>query len=107
LLADIQDSPGGVGNKVAEVVYDASIGLWGYLHLRKDKIEPNYIDTVIGVFMEQVYIFIYIYRCVYICMNVYLYMKISVHGYNNLSKITCKYIYLLIHTYIRRRKVSV
>jgi hypothetical protein len=53
LLADIQDSVGGVGNKIAEVVYDASIGLWGYLHLRKDKVEPNFIDTVIGVFMEQ------------------------------------------------------
>ena len=26
---------GGSTNRIAEVVYDASIGLWGYLHLRK------------------------------------------------------------------------
>jgi hypothetical protein len=57
LLADIQDLPQTIGKgpkwQIAEVVYDALIGIWGYLHLRKDKTEPNYIDTVIGVFMEQ------------------------------------------------------
>ena len=33
LLADMQERGG--ASRIAEVVYDASIGLWGYLHLRK------------------------------------------------------------------------
>lgn len=40
-------------NPIAEVSYDASVGLWTYLHLRRDKVQPNFIDSVIGVFMEQ------------------------------------------------------
>ena len=38
---------------IAEVVFDEKIGKWGYLRLRKDKSEPNYIATVLGVSMEQ------------------------------------------------------
>ena len=34
-------------------MFDVHIGLWKYLKFRKDKDEPNYIDTVVGVFMEQ------------------------------------------------------
>lgn len=39
--------------RIAEVYYDASIGMWGYQHLRRDKAEPNLLFTVLGVFMEQ------------------------------------------------------
>lgn len=38
---------------IVEVAYDISIGMWSYLHLRKDKDKPNFIDSVMGVFMEQ------------------------------------------------------
>lgn len=38
---------------IAEVAFDEKIGKWGYLKLRKDKNEPNYITTVLGVSMEQ------------------------------------------------------
>ena len=38
---------------IAEVVFDEKIGKWGYLRLRKDKSDPNYIATVLGVSMEQ------------------------------------------------------
>ena len=27
--------------------------MWAYLHLRTDKDKPNFIDSVMGVFMEQ------------------------------------------------------
>jgi hypothetical protein len=27
--------------------------MWSYIHHRKDKAAPNYIDTVLGVFVEQ------------------------------------------------------
>ena len=51
LNADVQTSV----NKIiiAEVVFDEKIGKWGYLRLRRDKSEPNYITTVLGVSMEQ------------------------------------------------------
>ena len=51
LSADVQTSV----NKIiiAEVVFDEKIGKWGYLRLRRDKSEPNYITTVLGVSMEQ------------------------------------------------------
>jgi hypothetical protein len=38
---------------IAEVVFDEKVGKWRYLRLRKDKMEPNYIATVMGVSMEQ------------------------------------------------------
>ena len=38
---------------IVEVSYDTQIGLWKYLKYRSDKDEPNYIDTVIGVMLEQ------------------------------------------------------
>lgn len=38
---------------IVEVAYDIQIGMWSYLHLRKDKDKPNFIDSVMGVFMEQ------------------------------------------------------
>ena len=30
------------------MAFDPNIGLWAYLHLRKDKAVPNFIDTVLG-----------------------------------------------------------
>ena len=39
--------------KIVEVSYDVNIGMWSYVHLRKDKNQPNFIDAVFGVFMEQ------------------------------------------------------
>ena len=62
LLADVDEAahaagaPLGMGGgrpPVVEVAYDASIGLWSYCHLRNDKSNPNFIDTVLGVFVEQ------------------------------------------------------
>lgn len=38
---------------IAEVAYNPSIGCWTYFHFREDKTEPNHINTVISVFMEQ------------------------------------------------------
>lgn len=38
---------------IAEVKYDIKVGKWSYVKLRSDKVEPNYIDTVLGVFTEQ------------------------------------------------------
>ena len=38
---------------MVEVAYDVNVGMWSYLHYRKDKKQPNYIDTVLGVFVEQ------------------------------------------------------
>lgn len=38
---------------IVEVAYDIQVGMWAYLHLRKDKNAPNYIDSVLGVFTEQ------------------------------------------------------
>lgn len=66
LIADFQDnlssnfnfntnstSTNGVSGRIAEVSYDVNIGLWNYMHLRKDKIESNYIVTVMAIFLEQ------------------------------------------------------
>mmetsp|Transcript_13537 Transcript_13537/g.20314 ORF Transcript_13537/g.20314 Transcript_13537/m.20314 type:complete len:704 (+) Transcript_13537:1725-3836(+) len=54
LYADIEENiqPGGPP-AVVEVAYDVNVGMWSYLHYRKDKKQPNYIDTVLGVFVEQ------------------------------------------------------
>ena len=41
------------GAPIVEVAYDIQVGMWAYLHLRKDKDKPNFIDSVMGVFMEQ------------------------------------------------------
>lgn len=38
---------------IAEVGYDVVVGLWTYMKLRRDKVKPNYIDTVMGVLMEH------------------------------------------------------
>ena len=37
---------------IAEVAYMPDIGLWSYFQLRKDKTEPNFITTVLGVCIE-------------------------------------------------------
>jgi hypothetical protein len=54
LKADVEDlrAPPQVP-RIAEVVFDAALGQWIYMKLREDKTDPNYIDTVMGVFMEQ------------------------------------------------------
>ena len=50
LLADYEDH----GKKtIAEVSYDTSVGSWVYSHLRKDKVDPNFIDVVMSVLVEQ------------------------------------------------------
>jgi hypothetical protein len=38
---------------IAEVAYDLRFGQWRYLKMRVDKQDPNYIDSVLGVFTEQ------------------------------------------------------
>jgi len=38
---------------IAECVYMPDLGLWRYLHLRKDKNRSNYIGTVLSVYVEQ------------------------------------------------------
>ena len=55
LLADMQeDGHGKAGSPViVECAYDTAIGMWRYLRLRKDKENPNHIDTVLGVFAEM------------------------------------------------------
>ena len=56
LLADIEDPELGAktaGVFIAEVAYDPQVGLWSYCLLRKDKDQPNFIDSVLGVFTEQ------------------------------------------------------
>ena len=52
LIADIEDS--GNTTNIAEVAYNSIYGYWVYFHLRGDKQAPNYINTVIGVLMEQI-----------------------------------------------------
>lgn len=51
LTADIQEL--GKARCVAEMMYDPSVGMWTYSHLRKDKTRANRIDTAISVLMEQ------------------------------------------------------
>jgi len=65
LRADMQDFLAenmGIGGKsaikdrrgrIAEVVYNTSLGVWGYKLLRRDKSDPNHIYTFLGVCMEQ------------------------------------------------------
>eukprot|EP01038_Epipyxis_sp_PR26KG_P009328 gene9328-12570_t len=56
LLADMEDlnvMNYKKNNIIIEVMYDTTVGIWSYLHIRNDKDKPNYIDTVMGVFMEQ------------------------------------------------------
>lgn len=57
LLADMESpemaAKGGAATAIVEVAYDIQIGMWAYLHLRKDKNIPNFIDSVLGVFTEQ------------------------------------------------------
>lgn len=43
----------GSGGLIAEVAYDLRFGQWRYLKMRVDKQDPNYIDSVLGVFTEQ------------------------------------------------------
>jgi hypothetical protein len=55
LLADMEspEMANKAGCAIVEVAYDIQVGLWAYLHLRKDKNQPNFIDSVLGVFTEQ------------------------------------------------------
>jgi hypothetical protein len=38
---------------IAEVCYDAQVGMWSYIQVREDKTAPNSLDAVMGVFTEQ------------------------------------------------------
>jgi hypothetical protein len=38
---------------IAEVAFDASLGVWRYFFIRSDKSVPNYVDTVMGFMMEM------------------------------------------------------
>ena len=53
LLSEIREHVSGGKVAIVEVAYDVSVGMWSYIHHRKDKTVPNYIDTVMGVFVEQ------------------------------------------------------
>ena len=53
LLADYEDHLNSGRKCIAEVSYDTNVGTWVYSHLRKDKTEPNFIDVVMGVLVEQ------------------------------------------------------
>lgn len=59
LLGDIENAPpedkrkGAFSSSIVEVAYDVHEGMWSYVQLRRDKTSPNFIDTVLGVFMEQ------------------------------------------------------
>jgi hypothetical protein len=35
------------------VAFCPKIGLWSYFQLRKDKVAPNFINTVMSILMEQ------------------------------------------------------
>lgn len=50
LLADCEDHNGAT---IAEMSYDTHVGTWIYYHLRKDKTKPNFIQTAMGVLIEQ------------------------------------------------------
>jgi hypothetical protein len=51
IIADLEDSNRLIN--IAEVAYNPSHGVWVYFHLREDKTQPNYVNTVLGVLMEQ------------------------------------------------------
>jgi hypothetical protein len=56
LLADISAPhlpPINQKPRVVEVMYDSSFGQWKYFRFRQDKSKPNFIDTVMSVFIEQ------------------------------------------------------
>jgi hypothetical protein len=58
LLSEMEDmilinGPAKLQGMIAEVIYDVSVGKWIYSKIRKDKNDPNYIDAVLGVFIEQ------------------------------------------------------
>ncbi len=50
LRADMEEA--GLKRPVVEVTYDTVVGTWRYHHIRKDKKEPNKIQTVLGVMLE-------------------------------------------------------
>lgn len=39
--------------RIAEVTYRTDFGQWSYMHLRADKVKPNFIVTVMSTFLEQ------------------------------------------------------
>jgi hypothetical protein len=51
LRADAEESRN--RSPIAEVAYNANVGVWTYMHLRGDKTIPNFIDSVFSVFTEQ------------------------------------------------------
>lgn len=53
LLADREEVAMRAGRTIVEVAYDVTVGMWEYVQIRRDKNEPNFIATVMGVFMEQ------------------------------------------------------
>lgn len=53
LLADVDEALESRRQVIVEVAYDPMVGLWSYLHGRADKKDPNFIDAVLGVFVEQ------------------------------------------------------
>jgi len=50
LRADMEEAS--LRRPIVEVTYDTVVGTWRYHHLRRDKKEPNKIQTVIGVMLE-------------------------------------------------------
>jgi len=50
LRADMEEAA--LRRPIVEVTYDTVVGTWRYHHLRRDKKEPNKIQTVIGVMLE-------------------------------------------------------
>ncbi len=50
LRADMEEA--GLRRPIVEVTYDTMVGTWRYHTMRKDKKEPNKIQTVIGVMLE-------------------------------------------------------
>jgi hypothetical protein len=54
LLSEIEElGASKLHSLIIEVIYDTTIGKWIYSKIRSDKKDPNYIDSVLGVFIEQ------------------------------------------------------
>jgi hypothetical protein len=54
LLSEIEElGASKLRSLIIEVIYDTTIGKWIYSKIRSDKKDPNYIDSVLGVFIEQ------------------------------------------------------